>query len=105
MTTLKITRPQKKWQDKLRAYEIFIDGNRVGAITQGDEVSVPVTPGQHKLQLKIDWCCSPVVEVDLTDGSTFEISCGPNSKPWLALAYTTFWREKYIWVRASQSDA
>lgn len=105
MTTLNFTRPLKKWQDRLRGYDIFVDDNKVGTIRQGGAVALPVSPGPHTVQFKIDWCSSQVMHIDIREGSAIDISCGPNAKPWLALAYITLWREKYIWAQAGPGDA
>jgi hypothetical protein len=87
------------WQDKLRAYRILIDGKECATIKQSSEVRVPVTSGRHKVQLRIDWCASPSLEIMAVNEGIETIECGPNSKPWLALFYGAFLRNKYIWIK------
>ncbi len=93
----------KGWQDKLRAYAIVIDGKSIGEIKDGSEVEVPVSPGIHTIQLRIDWCKSPELEVHVSEGGMEIVDCGPNGKPLLALLYISFFRGKYIWAKHAPS--
>lgn len=89
----------KAWQDMLREYRVLVDGKHVASIGEKSEVTVPITPGKHVVQLSVDWCTSPKVEVTVEQGQTLPMGCGPNSNALLALLYITLWRKKYIWLR------
>lgn len=86
------------WQDKLRRYQILVDGEPAGTIAEGAQVSLPVTPGRHQVQLKIDWCSSPELNVDVPPGGVVQLDCGPSAHPVLALLYITFYRRRYLWL-------
>jgi hypothetical protein len=63
MPKLTISR-SKAFRDRLRAYQIFLDGKQVGKVRAGRRLEVEVSPGRHQVVAKIDWCSSPAVEVD-----------------------------------------
>jgi hypothetical protein len=96
MSQIRFVRPKKAWQDKLRAYKIFVDNQEVGAIKQQGEFHFGVAPGKHTVQLKIDWCYSPTVEVEVAMGSTASLTCEPGAHPLLSLLYITLLRKRYI---------
>jgi hypothetical protein len=50
------------YADKIRKYEVLIDGKQVGEIANGETKSFDVTPGGHTIQLKIDWARSNQIE-------------------------------------------
>src|SRR4051794_37691511 len=71
----------------LRTYKVSIDGDPVGAIRRGTVVSFDVSPGDHEVQVKIDWLLSPVVTVSLGQGESVSLACSavPSRRrpPWL----------------------
>ena len=105
VTQIRFKRDAAVWQDKLRSYRILIDGKDVGSIGERAQVDVQVGPGKKKVQFKIDWCTSPVIEVNVQAGATETVTCGPNSHPLLALLYVTFLRKRYIWAKHGASAA
>ena len=107
MTELIIRRQLASWQDRMRSYKIFVDGQMAAEITNGAEVRIPVSAGSHVVQLKIDWCRSMPLEVSVDENGKTLIECGPNVKPFLTLLYITFLRGKYLWLKpaAAASDS
>lgn len=99
MTKLMVRREKVVWQDRGRSYRVLVDGKVVAQVANGEEVPVPVVSGKHIVQLKIDWCQSEPLEVNVEAGETQVLACGPNSTPLLALLYITFFRRRYIWLR------
>ena len=98
MNSIKIRRATG-WQDKLRAYKILLDGVVVGEIKQGCQVDLPATAGAHTVQLKVDWCSSPLLRVEVESEKELTLECGPNAKLLLSLLYVTFLCRRYIWLR------
>jgi len=94
-----VRRQQVFLQDRLRDYSIFIDGVEQGRIANNSEIKVAIAAGKHTVQLKIDWCSSASLEINVVDGENVILDCGPNCKPWLALLYITFLRKSYLWIR------
>lgn len=99
MSTLVVRRKKHAWQDRMRDYAVLVNGKKVASVSNGSDADITVKPGKHRVQLKIDWCGSPPIDLEVGDGQTVVVECGPNSHPLLALLYITFWKGKYIWLR------
>ena len=104
MTTIAIHRRKALWQDCARNYRVLIDGNEVAKISNGADISIPVSPGKHVIQLKIDWGRSKKIEVNIELGNVQRLECGPNANPFLVLVYITVLRGNYIWLRNADTD-
>ena len=89
--------------DLTRAYKILVDGVAVGAVNHDDKVSLPVLPGVRSVQLKIDWCTSPALEVNVAAGETALLDCGNSVTVFTTILYITIWRGKYLWLRQTPS--
>lgn len=102
--TIKIKR-DSGYADRLRAYKVVLNGEVIGKITNGQTVEFDIPKGIHKLQLKIDWCRSNIVEFEMKN-KTIEFECGSNlrgAKIFLALFYILFLSNKYIWLKKIDS--
>ena len=51
-----------------RSVRIVIDGKRVGSVKNGGSADLHVPPGDHSVQVRMDWCKSPVVNVAVQAG-------------------------------------
>lgn len=99
MAKLVISREKALWQDRARQYAVVVDGEEVGKIGNGGELSVDLAPGSHTVQMRIDWCSSPALEVSLQAGNTVYLACGPAANPLLGGLYVTVWKDRYLWLR------
>jgi hypothetical protein len=80
MPTLKIRRA-KEFADYLRSYTILLDGDKLGEIKNGETREFPISPGQHQLRMKIDWCGSMTIPfVAATDSEILDFSVRSNLK-------------------------
>jgi hypothetical protein len=52
-----------------------VDGALVGTIRRRQSIYYDVAPGKHTVQLRIDWCESPPVELDLRAGDVAALVC------------------------------
>ena len=87
--------------DMLRTYKIVIDGNEVGTIRRGKEVTFEVAPGQHRMWLRIDWCESNALDF-ASDGTPLEFECGSNFRGWrafLGVKHLVSSGPGYLWLR------
>jgi hypothetical protein len=90
--------------DKTRVYKIVLDGDVVDKIKDGQQIQLDITPGNHQLYLKIDWCRSNIVEFKMNE-EIIEFECGSNLRdlkfwiPFIELIYIIFKRNQYIWLR------
>jgi hypothetical protein len=55
-----------------------------------------VAPGPHEVFLKIDWCRSERVDVDLAPDETARFRCGAQANFLTGLYWSTFGRRRYI---------
>jgi hypothetical protein len=57
----------------MRDFKIFIDGQQVGDIGNGETKEFSVAVGKHNVIAKIDWCSSPDVAIEIKDNETKEL--------------------------------
>lgn len=105
MSSLVVRRQNAWWADILRSYVVFVDGQEVAHVKNGASVEVPLPAGRHRIQLGVDWCRSPELEVNAIAGAPTVIECGPNANPLTALLYASFFRNSYLWVKPAQATA
>lgn len=91
-----ISREKSYWGDILRKYNVMVDGQCMAQIENGGTAQIDIPPGRHKVWVAIDWCRSPKLEIDITDGEDQTFQCGPNVQPLLTLIYVTFLYASYL---------
>jgi len=62
-------------RDVLRFYKIYVDGRRVGKFWRNRSATVSVSPGIHRVQLKVDWGFSPELEISVAEGDQINLRC------------------------------
>jgi hypothetical protein len=77
MAEIILTRPDGFKTDRLRAYQVYVDGSRLGKIRAGETERFQLSPGLHKLQLKEDWASSEKLQVDLGADDRAQFICAP----------------------------
>jgi hypothetical protein len=78
-------------------YKVVVDGEEVGRIGDGDELDIPVSPGEHSLRLKIDWTGSKQLDFSLKKGEVRVFSSSPFTGPaFIALPRSFFQHDRYI---------
>lgn len=75
MATIRLKRTSE-YNNRLRDYKIFIDGQQVGTIANGETKDFPATVGQHIITAKIDWCSSPDISIELKENLTINMKVG-----------------------------
>ncbi len=75
---------KKEWANRARKFNVFIDGEKKDTISNGEIKEIELTPGNHKILMKVDWCSSPELEVDVKEerAKTIEV-CGFKANRWL----------------------
>lgn len=109
MAEIVVTRPAEGYVDRLRSYEIVVDGSARATLRRGEEVRVPVAAGRHTVRARIDWARSGDVEVTLGGEDTAFFLCQPGFgfsllRP-TALLYVTIWRKRYLDLRLLRIDS
>jgi hypothetical protein len=105
MAELIVRRRAAVWQDRLRDYIVLVDGSERARVGNGSEVRVHVEPGRHRVQLKIDWCGSPAVDVDVPEGGAQVLDCGPNANPLTGIFFIIFRAGHYLNLRPGERHA
>jgi len=91
--------------DKLQPYVVLVDGEEVAQIRDGEMRAVPVSPGSHVVQLKMDWCRSEPAEFSVSEGEGVRFECGSSLGGWriiLAPIYLTILRNRSLWIRSQE---
>ena len=92
---IRLKRSSAPWADRFRAYNVAVDGQVIGHIRRGEEKVFEVTPGQHQVQLRIDWTRSKPLQIETHSGEEVRLSCRPRN-PLLALYWITFGWRRYV---------
>ena len=61
-----IIKRTSEWNNRMRNIGIYLDGEKIGVIENGQVIEFEVEPGQHKLKTKIDWCGSETLKFELS---------------------------------------
>ena len=80
-TTLVLSR-KKDWFGMLRAMGVYVDGEKVGSVGRRQPATFEVEPGQHRVQVRMDWCRSEELAVHVLLGTRLEVSCGLRAGGW-----------------------
>jgi hypothetical protein len=54
-SSLIVVRDRRGWRDRARSYELVLDGVRVAKIRRGQRIELPISPGRHKVFMRINW--------------------------------------------------
>ena len=101
--TIKINR-DSGYVDRIRAYHVVLDGEKITKISNGGSVELDVEPGEHELYLKIDWCRSNKINFSISEGQTKTYNGGSSLRGFmmlLAIIYVTVQKNSYLWLEES----
>ena len=78
--------------DRLRAYQVIVDGKKVGEIFDGETRVFAVSPGRHQIRLKVDWFVSNLLELEVAEGdkATLHAKSNLQGRIWLFCRYVFF---------------
>jgi hypothetical protein len=103
MASLTIMR-DSGYADRARKYKVVIDGAVAGHISNGETKEFAVSPGHHRLCMKVDWCGSKPIEFTVTERDTVTFQAKSNlrgSKIFAGIWYVIFDRDSYILLERS----
>ena len=87
--------------DRFRPYRVMVDGAQRGLVRHGETLRLPVEPGEHTLQIRIDWTGSREVAFRAGDAPV-RFTCRPAWNPLLALVAVVATAFRVPWVRLEQ---
>lgn len=101
--TVTFERPEQ-WMDRIRAYNIEINGGSVGELRRLTPLSVELLPGTYTVRAKVDWCMSKPFEMQVKAGqdATYEVR-----NPWsatLVLYAITLGARQYLQIAPKELD-
>lgn len=99
---LTVRRPDGGWTDRLRSYDIVVDGVVAGRVKRGQSTTLELSPGPHEIRGELDWAGSPSVHLDVTAGQDVSLVLRANANPLLGPYWATVGRNRYL---ALESDA
>ena len=71
-----ILKRTSEYVNRMRDYKIYLDGLNIGTIANGETKQFEINTGQHSIIAKIDWCCSPEINVNLIENETKSLKVG-----------------------------
>ena len=83
-------RRTSQYANRLRDFAVWVDGQLVGKIPDGVNSRFALSPGEHTVFLKLDWCQSDALTVRVTPGEEVQLVCGSDIVGWknmLAIVY------------------
>lgn len=101
MGTITISR-ESQFMNKMRSYDIYVDGEKIGEIKNGGTEELPVPPGEHVIQLQIDWCKSKEIPFRLSEGEKQSFQCGSRLKGWKVLKASSSMDKEDVFVYLDQ---
>jgi hypothetical protein len=94
-SVLKLERKVSGWVDRNRAYKVIMNGMERAELRPGEVKTVEVDPGEVEIFLKIDWCSSRMIRLDVEPESEVWLCCWP--RYWATALYgITFGRNSYM---------
>ena|SRR5690554_1501883 len=75
MTKLRIER-SSEWNNRARDFGLYVNGDKIGTISNGETKEFELKSGEYQLMAKIDWCQSQTLKFELLENETktFELS-------------------------------
>lgn len=68
-----IIRRNSEWNNKGRAFWIYIDGEKVDKIADGQTKIFDLEPGKREVHAKVDWCGSEKMEIEVLENQNTAI--------------------------------
>lgn len=72
MTQITINR-SSEYVNRMRRIHIYIDGVKVGSVSDGKSQTFDIAPGNHTVKAKIDWCGSQEREISCNEGDHIQM--------------------------------
>ena len=100
-TAIVISRTSE-WANRLRRIEFYIDGIKVGSISNGETAEFIVSPGKRSIYAKIDWCKTSPRNVMINEGDIkrYEVGCNIRGiKIFLVLYWAIFDTKNFLYLK------
>lgn len=74
-----------QYANKVRKIKIYINGRLADTIKEKETKSFELDAGVHKVYVKIDWCATKPLEIDLKEGERLSLELGCTVQGWKIL--------------------
>lgn len=88
--TITLWRPKDFSAGCARPLKVLVDGREMGTIAAGQRLSLQVSPGGHKVQVRQDTARSDECPVTVEEGASRSLECGSYIRGWMTL-FIIFW--------------
>jgi hypothetical protein len=75
MSKITIFRTSEKI-NSMRDYDIYVDNQKVNTISNGGIETLEISSGNHEIYIKIDWCKSRKIDINLAKEEELQLKCG-----------------------------
>lgn len=76
---MRIVRASVPWRDRLRRYQIVVDGTSLGSVADGQAEELAVPAGRHHVRMAISWTGSDELPIEIAEGCTTTVYCSAKS--------------------------
>lgn len=98
---IEITRTQQ-YANSLRRIKIYIDDKEEYLISDGESKLFELEVGIHEIYVKIDWCKTKPIKIEIKKNETLEFTLGSNVSGWkliFLIFYITFMTNDFLYLR------
>jgi hypothetical protein len=99
VASLQIRRRAAGDVDRLRTYEVWVDGSHAGGLLPAQALQIGLSPGRHVVHLQIDWCRSRRIPFVIAPGQTLALVCAPAANRVTVTLMVSILCKRYIKVR------
>ncbi len=102
-STLVLAR-QSQRADRLRLYRVVVDGQERDRIADAETKVLSLPSGLHQVELRIDWCRSPKLDVRIEANQSLRLECGSalqGWKLWFGLVYIFLFPRHYLFLHGA----
>lgn len=66
---------------RMRPFKVLVDGQLAGSIEEHQTKELPVSPGPHTVQIRLDWIGSRELLIEVGAGASCDLTCRANGSP------------------------
>ena len=85
----------------LRKLKIFVDDEIVCLISVGETVHLKLPEGPHQISVKIDWCKTEPITIEIDNARNTQLICGSTFNDWKCIFTWAVDPKNYLYVRAA----
>ena len=84
-----------------RKFKVLVDDKVVGRIAAGETQHMQLADGQHAVAVRVDWCKTDPVLVDIDASRNTALVCGSTHNDWKCVFMSVIDPKNYLYVRSA----